>query len=81
MAARAQEVLKLLRLLVKDNGRAQLAVAQHPGAVQVLVGLLGSAEGDVGNEAAETLAVLQHGNAEVQALVKEVAKGSSMQLD
>jgi FtsZ-interacting cell division protein YlmF len=37
MAARAQEVLKLLRLLVKDNGRAQLAVAQHPGAVQVLV--------------------------------------------
>ncbi len=71
--------MKLLRLLVKGNGRAQLAVAQHPEwcRVQALVGLLGK----VGNEAAETLAVLQHGNAEVQGLVKEVTRGSSMQLD
>jgi hypothetical protein len=39
-----------------------------------LVRLLGCGEDEVGNEAAETLAALQHDSSEVQALVREACQ-------
>jgi hypothetical protein len=69
------DVLRLLRVVVAGHEGCQLAVAQLPGAVASLVQLLGSGEGEVGNEAAVTLAVLQSGTEEVQQVVREASKG------
>ena len=74
------KVLQLLSALVAGNAAAQAAVVQVPGAAAVLVGLLGSAAGDVANEAAQTLAVLQQGNEDVAALVRGEARGVSLSL-
>jgi hypothetical protein len=52
-------VLQLLRTLVLGNAATQLVLARLPGAAAALVALLGSQEGEVANEAAETLAALQ----------------------
>jgi hypothetical protein len=79
-AAAVQQVLRQLRLLVQGNRSGQLALAQVPGACAALLETLGSGDAEVGNEAAETLAVLQQGNAAVQALVKQVAQRVSLQL-
>jgi hypothetical protein len=68
--AQAQQVLALRRMMVLGNGSAQLTVARVPGMCAALVQLLGCGEDEVGSEAAEMLAALQHDSSEAQALVK-----------
>ena len=74
-------VLQLLRTLVLGNAATQLVLARLPGAAAALVALLGSQEGEVANEAAETLAALQHDSNEARALVRAAARGVRMALE
>jgi hypothetical protein len=72
--------LQVLRMLVQGSAAAQLAVARLPGAAAALVALLGGEEGEVANEAAETLAALQHDSEEARALLREAGRGVGLGL-
>jgi hypothetical protein len=76
--------LQVLRTLVLGNAAAQLAFARLPGAGAAIAALLGSEEGgeegEVANEAAETLAVLQHDSEGARELVRAAARGVQLQL-
>lgn len=74
------DVISLLRTLVEGNTAAQLAVAQLPGCCAVLAQLLGSDDAEVAGEAAEMLAALQHGNSQVQELVRQATRGVTLDL-
>jgi hypothetical protein len=73
--------LQVLRTLVLGNAAAQLALAQLPGAAAALVALLGGEEGEVANEAAETLAALQHDSEEARGLVQAAGRRVELRLE
>lgn len=73
-------VLELLRGLVVDNEESQQWLAEVPGAITAMVQLLGSEDSDVGNVAAETLAVLQQGGPAVRVAVRQAGRGVVLEL-
>jgi hypothetical protein len=74
------QVVVLVRMVVLGNDAAQLAVARVPGMCAALVQLLSCEEVEVADEAAETLAALQHDSSEAQQLVLAASKRVPLRL-
>jgi hypothetical protein len=76
----AIQASQLFRALAQGSANVQLALARTPAVVVALARLLGSEEGGVANDVAETLAGLQRGGGEVEQLVREALRSVSLAL-